>query len=187
MDSTQILAVISIAVGLIAMFFGKSFSRIVLGLSGIVLGWGAGHVVAGAINQTGTTQLLFGIVGAILVGALLYWFYRLAFALFGAILGAAFGIVLLSILTVTGIGGLLVVVIGAVLGAMVGSLLKAPVIVIGSAFGGATAVVLGIGTLANTLPLIRFGGGASNSAISLVVIIALTIIGAMFQFRSRRI
>ncbi|NOG50732.1 MAG: hypothetical protein HND48_15845 [Chloroflexi bacterium] len=42
----------------------------------------------------------------------------------------------------TGIVGLLVVVIGAVLGAMVGSLLKAPVIVIGSAFGGATAVVL---------------------------------------------
>ncbi|MBK9123696.1 MAG: DUF4203 domain-containing protein [Chloroflexi bacterium] len=187
MESTQILAVVSIVIGLIAMFFGKSFYRIVLGLSGVVLGWAAGHAIADAINQTGTVQLILGIVGAILVGVLLYWFYGLAFALFGAIFGAAFGIILLPILGVTGIGGLLVVVVGAVLGAIVGTLLKDPVIVIGSAFGGATAVVTGVGTLAPTLPLVRPGTGTTESVVSLAVVVVLTVIGAVFQFRSRRI
>lgn len=187
MESTQVLGVVSIVVGLIAMFFGKSFYRIVLGLSGVVLGWATGHAVADALNQTGTAQLIFGVVGAVLVGVLLYWFYGLAFALFGAIFGAAFGVVLLPILGVTGIGGLLVVIVGAVLGAVVGTLLKDPVIVIGSAFGGATAVVTGVGALAPTLPLVRPGTGTTEGVISLAVVVALTIIGAVFQFRSRRL
>ncbi len=186
MSSLTIAAIVAIVIGVISLFFGKAYYRIILALNGALIGYSLGVVLAADLGQNETVQLVAGIVGAVLLAILLYRYYGLAFFLFGAVMGAAAGVLLVSLLGTTGLVGYVIVIALVIIGAFIGNALKDPVIVIATAWAGATYIIYGVGILVPTLPLASPGTSGTNALVSLAIAVVLAIIGASFQFRTRR-
>ena len=184
--------IILLVVGLIACFFGKRLYRIVLALSGFVVGYyGASAVLVG---QTDTIQ----IVGAIVVGlivALIFWLlYRFAYVLFGVFLGLALGTVIANAFNLDGLVYLIVVVVLALIGGLIGASLADMMIRLATAFGGASQAISGLAAIAAalgiSLPLVDPSHTAvaavdsTAAMVTLVLVIVLGIIGFIYQTRT---
>jgi hypothetical protein len=133
-------AALFVAAGALATFAGYRFFRVVLGIYGFVLGALAATAIVGG-EQTWFTlliALLGGFVGAlILIGA-----YFVGVALIGAGLGA-----LAVHLIWSQIGSdphAVIVILAAVLGALGALAAQRYVIIVGTAFAGASTMLLGI-------------------------------------------
>jgi hypothetical protein len=137
-------AVILVLGGAVACFAGYRFFRFVLGLYGFVLGALLATTIAGA--GTTSSLVLWAVVGGLAGALALNLAYFFGVVLVGAALGA---------LVVTAIwsraGGdphVLVVVLFAVAGALAATWLQKYVIVVGTAFGGAWTLLVGVLALA---------------------------------------
>ena len=133
-------ALILLAGGTIACFFGYRFFRVVLGIYGFVLG----ALMATSILGPGETLPLVvaALVGG-LIGALVL---NLAYFVGVALVGAAFGAFLLHLLWPrfsTGDPHVLLVIFFAAAGAIGAIWLQRIVIVLGTAFGGAWTLMVG--------------------------------------------
>lgn len=134
-------AMLLVAGGALACFAGHRLFRIVLGVYGFVFGAMLASSVMGITNRVGMVAAagLGGIAGALVL--MFAWFVGVA------IVGAALGVLLAhAVWNQVSAGELpaLAVVAAAVVGAAVAMIFQRLVIVIGTAFGGAWTIVVGI-------------------------------------------
>lgn len=133
-------AVLLLVGGLVACFLGRRLFRVILGVYGFILG---ALVATSVLAPTETMYTLLAAIGGGLVGALVLiaaYFLGVAFA--GAALAA-----LLVHLAWSYFGGEphpVAVIAGCVLGALAAMALQDAVIVLGTAFGGAWTLLVGI-------------------------------------------
>lgn len=132
-------ALVLLLAGIVACFFGYRLFRIVLAIAGFILG----ALVATSLFGAGDTWRTLGVaLGGGLVGALLLFAaYYVGVALVGAGLGVLVGNLAFS-------AGdqephLLMVVLFSVAGALLAMYLQRYVISVGTAFGGAWALIVG--------------------------------------------
>jgi hypothetical protein len=126
--------------GVVACFFGYRLFRIVLSFAGFVLG----GLMASSLVGPGDTAWLIGawVVGGLIGMGLLYAGYYVGVALVGAGLGA-----LLAHLAFQASGEpppFLIVLVAAIVGAIGSMFLQKYFIVIGTSFGGAWTLILGV-------------------------------------------
>lgn len=133
-------ALVLIVGGTIACFAGYRFFRVVLGIYGFVLGALLASTLAGAGS---TSSLVLWAIGGGLVGALVL---NIAY-FFGVVLvGAAVGAAAVSMLWPRGGNDphVLLVVACAVAGAVAAMWLQRYVVIVGTAFGGAWTLIVGV-------------------------------------------
>jgi len=193
---TVLVAILTIAFGLLNCFFGYRIFRFMLALWGLVLGAYVGATVAGNLADG---QLLWvivgGVVGAILGAGLMSLLYFLGVF----VVGAAAGAVLADAVGVA--AGIdmptLVVIIVAVVVGIIALILQRVVIILATAFLGAWAVVSGALSLlagTSTTPAELYGDAVQAGELlpglpSLVVLLAwlvLALLGAVTQFAMTR-
>ncbi len=193
---TVLVAILTIAFGLLNCFFGYRIFRFMLALWGLVLGAYVGATVAGNLADG---QLLWvivgGVVGAILGAVLMSLLYFLGVF----VVGAAAGAVLADAVGVA--AGIdmptLVVIIVAVVVGIIALILQRVVIILATAFLGAWAVVSGALSLlagTSTTPAELYGDAVQAGELlpglpSLVVLLAwlvLALLGAVTQFAMTR-
>jgi hypothetical protein len=183
----NVVALVAIAVGLVQCFFGYRFFRVVLGLTGFVLG----GLLAGYLVYQGTDSTVFGLIAGViggLIGAfLLGGLYIVGFFVIGAI----FGGVAVSALFALGGGSApvwLIVVLALVCGILAVVMPKL-MSIIATAFGGSWWAMSGIAALAGavemeTLQLAPLGLQQAGAG-WLVAWLVLGIVGMMVQYRRR--
>jgi hypothetical protein len=137
-------SIILLLSGVLACVAGYRLFRLVLGIYGFIFG----AMIASSVMGTGHTfgMLASAVVGGLIGAVVLVLAYFVAIALVGAGLGALFGSMIWS---AVGTGdppaiAIIVVAIGGAIGAM---LLQRYVIIIGTAFGGAWTLMLGLTNL----------------------------------------
>jgi len=193
---TVLVALITIAFGLLNCFFGYRIFRFMLALWGLILGAYAGATIAGNLTDG---QLLWVIVGGVLgaiIGAVLM---SLLYFVGVFIVGAAAGALLADAIGVA-IGmdmPTLVIIIVAVVVGIIALFLQRVVIILATAFTGAWAVVSGgLSLLGDTTvtPAELLGEAAGTAGLvaglpSLVILIfwlVLALAGAVTQFAMTR-
>jgi len=135
-----LVAAFLIAGGFLACFFGYRSFKVVLAVFGFIMGAVVASSMFGSSNTT--PMVIAAIVGGIVGGGLLLAAYFVGVALVGAGIGA-----LMAQLIWTQIEGdphPFVVVLFSVAGALVATWLQRYVIILGTAFGGAWAMLLGV-------------------------------------------
>lgn len=193
---TVLVAILTIAFGLLNCFFGYRIFRFMLALWGLVLGAYVGVTVAGNLADG---QLLWvivgGVVGAILGAVLMSFLYFLGVFVVGAAAGAVLAD---AIGLAAGIDmPTLVVIIVAVVVGIIALILQRVVLILATAFLGAWAVVSGALSLlagTSTTPAELYGDAVQAGQLlpglpSLVVLLAwlvLALLGAVTQFAMTR-
>lgn len=190
-EAAVLIALLSIAFGLLNCFFGYRIFRIMLGVYGFFLGAVLGFAFVSSIAAGQTLWLLLGAIAGGLVGAaLMVVFYFigvfLVSALAGAILADTVGLALGVDLP------LLVLIIVALVAGIAALFFQRYAIIVATALGGAWTAVGGAFSLISGEELrLRqvFGQAAEQRAglalwIVLVVWLALAIAGALVQLRT---
>lgn len=148
-------ALLLLAGGTVACFFGYRFFRLVLGIYGFVFG---ALIATSLMGPADPLPLTLGAIVGGLVGALLL---NLAYFAGVALVGAAFGAVVLHLVwPVFGSGDphAIAVIACAALGAVGAVWMQRAVIVLGTAFGGAWTLLVGVFAL--------MGGGAPEKTVA---------------------
>ena len=145
-------AVVLLAGGFLACFFGYRLFKVVLGVFGFIIGALAASSVFGATDTT--PMVIAAIVGGIAGAALLLAAYFVGVALVGAGIGALLVNVIWT--QIEGDPHPAVVILFSVAGAVVATWLQRYVIILGTAFGGAwTMLVGGLALMGDSGPLRR--------------------------------
>ncbi len=190
-----VIGVLAIVVGALFCFRGAVAMRIVISLWGAFTGFMVGAGAVAGADGTGFLRTLFGwVVGfalALLFGALAYLYYQVAVTLAMAAIGFALGVTVMVALGVTwswaviGVG----VIAGIVL-AIVTLALDLPMVllVVLSAFGGASAIVTGVMLLAGTVDAEQFTRARATQQMQTswwwyAAYLALAVIGMVAQLR----
>ena len=132
-------AVVLLAGGFIACFFGYRLFKVVLGVFGFIIGALAASSVFGAGDTT--PMVIAAIVGGIAGAALLLAAYFVGVALVGAGIGALLVNVIWT--QIEGDPHPAVVILFSVAGAVVATWLQRYVIILGTAFAGAWTMLVG--------------------------------------------
>ena len=188
-----LVALISIAFGLLNCFAGYRVFRLLLGLYGLIVGVIAGATLAS--NVTGG-EILWVIVGAVVGGIVGAALFVLLYIVGVFLVGAAGGVSL-----ATFIGGVLgidmpalVVVIVAIAVGIIALIVQRSVLILATAFVGAwlavsggAALITGTEPAFTTLFERAVGGGAGTYTwVVLIVWLLLGIAGAAVQFATSR-
>ncbi len=132
-------AIVLLLGGTIGCFFGYRLFRIVLAISGFIIGAGAASSLFG-MSDTGP-MIAAAVIGGLIGAAILFFAYYAGVALTGAVLGA----VVANVAFAAGdrAPSVLVVILLAVLGAGLAMYLQRYFIIVGTAFGGAWTMIVG--------------------------------------------
>lgn len=175
-----------ILIGVAMCFFGYRLFRIWLTVAGLFAGAAAGAYIGAAYLGGGAWPVILAIVLGLLFAAGAYFVYRLGVILTGAALGAALAGLVTSVF---GPIAVLALLIGAVVGATLSSIFLKPYIIVGSAFNGAYFMGVGLQTL------LTMQTAAVDKLLSpmtslpwyiLIAVLALTVLGAIVQFRANK-
>ena len=133
-------ALVLIAGGIVACFFGYRLFRIVLAIFGFILG----GMFASSLFGASDTALMLGaaVVGGLAGAGLLIAAYFVGVALVGAGLGVLAAHLVASAMATE--PGFLMIVLCAVIGAVASMYLQRYVIIIGTAFGGSMTLIDGV-------------------------------------------
>jgi len=189
--AATLIALISIAFGLLNCFLGYRIFRIMLGVYGFILGAVAGFSLVSSVAPSETLWLLLGaLVGGLLGAALMVVFYFIGVFLVGALAGAlladtmgqAFGVDL----------HLLVIMIAAITTGVMALFFQRYAIIAATALSGAWTAVGGTFSLISGRELqLRqvFARAAEQRAglalwIVLVAWLVLAVAGVLFQLRT---
>lgn len=187
-----ISALLLIAVGAVACFFGKRLYRVMLALIGFVIGFYA------TAELLGTQPDLAAIVGAVLaglvVGAAFTLLYKFAYILFGLGLGLVLAEFIATALGLQDTPALILALVLAVVGAVVGWRLADFILRLSTALGGAVQVVAGVGALAAVLglnlPLLdvtRHSAMTATSTAGIISVLAAGVLGAFgYAYQSQQ-
>jgi hypothetical protein len=151
-------AVLLIAGGALACFAGYRLFRVVLGIYGFILGAMIASSVVGVSNTAG--MILAALVGGVVGALVLVLAYFVGVALVGAGMGALVAHMVWTQIATSDPPALAVIGV-SVAGAIGAMLLQRYVIVVGTAFGGAWTIILGIANLLGSRGIIR-GSSASE-------------------------
>lgn len=134
-------AIALILSGALTCFAGYRLFRIVLGIYGFILG----AMIASSMMGTGNTagMLVSAVVGGLAGAIVLMMAYFVGIALVGAGLGALIGSAVWSSVAAGDPPAILVIVV-SIAGAIGAMMLQRYVIIIGTAFGGAWTMVVGL-------------------------------------------
>jgi hypothetical protein len=164
-------ALFLVLAGVVACFFGYRFFRLVLALFGFIVG---ALAVTSTIGEASALWLLGGaLLGGLLGALLMVGAYFVGVAIIGAalgamaahvigalliagasyfvgvaIIGAALGAITRAMTMANGEPGLLLLVVFATVGAVASTYLERYVVMVGTAFGGAWTLMLGLMALA---------------------------------------
>jgi hypothetical protein len=133
-------ALVLVAGGVVSCFFGHRLFRVVLALTGFILGAMMASSVFGVTDTAPMT--VAALVGGLIGAALLFAAYFVGVALFGAGLGAATAHVFFAASDTA--PHYLGVIILAVIGAALAMYVQRYVIIVGTAFGGAWTLIVGV-------------------------------------------
>ena len=188
-----LVALIAVAIGLVACFFGYRLFRAVLPVFGFVVGAIVGAQAVALIFNEGIFQTLLSIVAAVVVGIvfglLAYAWWALGIILVVGGMGFAIGSALLPAL------GLDMDVVSWVLGLLVGAgfavaaiVLRLPraIVVAVTALWGSGATLAGVLIFLNIIEPEHVGYGAVDAVVSQSFIwtlayLVLAVVGAVFQ------
>lgn len=173
-------------VGLLTCFFGKRLYRIILALSGFVVGYFA---TSGALlGQSEIVVILVSVVVGLVLAAIFWSLYKFAYVLFGLFLGLALGALIVNALNLENLLGTIILVVLALVGAGIGNIFGDLMIRLSTAFAGATQAVGGLAALGAaigiSLPLVDPSHGAiyPDSIAGVITIIAVGLLGALGYF-----
>lgn len=173
-----IVALVSIAIGLVSCFYGYGLFRVVLVVLGFLIGFAVGTaLVAGRAELT---VLLVGLGSGLIGAAIMYGLYVLGVMLAGGLFGANVASAIIVALNFEGALIPIIIVIGVIIGAAVAFALKKWMIVIGTAFSGASSIIYGAGLLIPTISVLERRG---NPVLMAVVWLLIGIIGVVVQYR----
>ena len=133
-------ALVLVAGGVVSCFFGHRLFRIVLALTGFILGAMMASSVFG-VTDTGPMTMA-GLAGGLVGAALLFAAYFVGVALFGAGLGAALAHLFFAASDTA--PHYLAVILLAVIGAALAMYVQRYVIIVATAFGGAWTLMVGV-------------------------------------------
>jgi hypothetical protein len=182
--------IIFVVVGAVSCFFGWRIYRIVLALSGFVLGYYAASGVL--VGQSDLVQIGGAIVVGLIVAFIFWTFYKFAYVLFGAFLGLVVATLIESSFNLDGTIYLILAIVLAIVGALVGSRMADLIIRLSTAFSGSTQMIAGVAAIAAatniSLPLADPTHGGSNTEstagiVTLVLVIVIGVVGFLFQSR----
>ena len=185
--------VLSVVIGLMFVFFGYPFFRVLLPIwaffAGISFGISSLSVILGSGLITGTLGLVLGIILGIILAAIAYYVYSLAVYLFGLTVGY---VLASGFLMAIGAGGFLATVVGigaAILFVVIFAILSMPrfLVVLLTAAAGAMGVIMGLLVLFGRVPevfasLQLTSYIVANSWFWVMVWAALAAIGIGFQY-----
>lgn len=132
-------AILLVIGGIVSCFFGYRWFRLVLGLTGFVLGALMASSIFGTSNTT--AMVVAAILGGLLGAGLMVAAYFIGVALVGAGLGAAIAHVIAAALHRE--PQVLLVMGCAIVGAVAAMYLQRYFIIVGTAFGGAWTLIVG--------------------------------------------
>jgi hypothetical protein len=133
-------AIVLILGGTISCFFGYRLFRVVLAISGFILGWLIASSLFGASDQT--PMLIAGVVGGLLGAGMLFAAYFVGVALAGAGLGVLAAHLLATAMRTD--PSFLAIVVGAVVGSIASMYLQRYFIIVFTAFGGSMTLIDGV-------------------------------------------
>ena len=133
-------ALVLVAGGIVSCFFGHRLFRVVLALTGFILGAMMASSVFG-VTDTGPMTLA-ALAGGLIGAALLFAAYFVGVALFGAGLGAAAAHLFFAASDTP--PHYLGVILLAVIGAAAAMYVQRYVIIVGTAFGGGWTLIVGV-------------------------------------------
>ncbi len=190
-----VIGAVAILVGALFCFRGAVAMRVVIALWGALAGFvlGAGAVAAFAGTGFLSTLLgwLVGLIVALVFAAVAYLFYEVAVIMAMAAIGFALGTTVMAVLGVNWSWAVIVVgVLVGVLLAVITLALDLPMLllVLLSAFGGASAIVTGIMLLAGTVDADGFTRVAAADELATswwwyALYLGLAILGIVAQLR----
>jgi hypothetical protein len=181
------IAVLGIVLGAIECFLGYRIFKIIVGITGFVVGASLGALLASADSQSQVIILLAGLLGGVVGAVLSVVFYFIGIFLIGAVLGAVLGYVLFSLASTS--PRAVVLLILAVIAGIVAVVFQKLMIIVSTAFGGAWGVVSGVASFARLAI-----GPLDTQALSylrprtlyplILCWLALGLIGVVVQYRS---
>lgn len=180
-----LVALGAIALGLLQCFVGYRIFRVILGITGFILGGLlAGYFVYG-LTQSQLVAFVAGVIGGLIGAGLMAGLYIVGVFLIGAI----FGGVAVSALFAVGGGSApaWLVLMVAIIAGVLAALIQKPMIVIATSFGGAWWAVTGIAAIAGAVEMQGLGtfpaGLQSASPGWLIGWFVLGVVGLIVQFR----
>ena len=175
-----------LVIGLLACFFGKRLYRIILALSGLVVGY---YVAWGVVvDQTSLIVVVGSVVVGLIVAAVFWSLYKFAYVLFGLFLGLALAALVGKAFNLDGVVLVVIVVVLGLIGAVIGNMLGDLMIRLSTAFAGATQAVGGVAALGAavgiSLPLVDPTHGAiyPDSIAGVFTIVLVGVLGAVGYF-----
>jgi hypothetical protein len=171
--SYQLVAIIAMAVGLIACFYGYPLVRILFAVVGLIIGYQIGIQLVPTDNWLLAVGI--GIVVGLICAALAYPFWSIGIVLSGAVLGYALFSNFAAMFNASPTVNVIVGVVGAVIMAILFLLAIDPMIMFATAFSGASYAVYGLALLIPQL--------ATNSVVMTVAVVVLGALGFLVQYR----
>jgi hypothetical protein len=176
--------------GLVGCFFGKQMYRVVLALTGFIIGY---YGTSGLLQGQSDVIVIIASIVAGLIGAFIFWsLYKLAYVIFGLGLGLSLGTILHTSLNMSDLLAAIVVVVLGLIGAFAGNILGDLMIRLSTAFSGAAHTIGGVAALTAAiglrLPLAdpTHGGLSADSTAGIITIVAVILLGAVgFFFQTR--
>ena len=175
---------LGILLGSVQCFFGYRIFKIIIGLTGFMLGGVLGGAIGFAASQEEWVALLSGIVGGFIGAALLMMLYFIGVFAIGAFLGVVLGTALFAAAKSNPEPAVLLIL--AVIGGVITIIIQKFMIILSTSFGGSWIVVTGIAYFTtdaidptNIERLFQTGG--THLYVILIFWIALGILGMIIQ------
>lgn len=142
-EALNVIIGLSIVVGAVQCFLGYRIFKIILGISGFIIGGALAGGIGYAISQTEGVALLAGIVGGAIGAGLMVALYFFGVFLMGAFLGGVLGAVLYGMAGNSPEPAVLIIM--AVIAGVIAVIFQKFMIIVATGFVGAWNVVTGIG------------------------------------------
>lgn len=183
-----LIALGAIALGLVQCFFGYRIFRVILGITGFILGGLLAGYVVYNLTESQLLSIIAGLVGALIGAGLMAGFYKLGVFLIGALFGGMAVSALFAL--VGGSPPTWVVVILAIVVGVLAVLFQKLMIVMATSFLGSWWAVSGIAAIMGVIQLPSLQGFPpglrSAPAGWLIGWFVLGIVGFIVQYRSAR-
>lgn len=188
MDGGTILVILLLLFGIVNLLFGYRFFRLMLMIDFAFVGFGLVMWIALQLtgNQApGIIEWIASIVGAVVLGGMAYSLFSLAFAFFGGLFGLSVGSAVVSTLNIQdNLTLILILAVGIAIGVLLSFILKKPLVIVATAFFGAT-LVLASGQILfpNVDMLDRTRSEGAEQLIAVGIWVALGLLGLFWQYR----
>ncbi len=191
------MALFAMLIGTALTFAGYRFFRFLMAFWGFFIGMIVGGEAARAILGTGffgnATGIITGLVVGIIFAGLAYFLYKAAIILLGASIGYSLGVGFMGVIGFN--SGILAWAVGLSFAVMLGIMMillnvAKTLIVLLTAAGGASALLVGILLLLGRIPLSALGSGLISAMVNesgfwFLAWVVLAAVGILYQLRRR--